>query len=65
MQVDGHNILSNFDLTNVHLHGLDIKVHMFDPIDTRNPAAPHIKSDPGECYCYQFNIPENHPAGMY
>lgn len=31
MKVDTPNIPKNFDSTNLHLHGLDIEVHMFDP----------------------------------
>ncbi|GAX25200.1 hypothetical protein FisN_5Lh281 [Fistulifera solaris] len=65
MTVDFPNIPSHFDATNLHLHGLDIEVHMFDPVNTHNPDAPHIAIHPGECYCYRFTIPEHHPAGMY
>ena len=65
MKLDHPNIPKHFSSTNLHLHGLDIEVHMFDPINTHDPKAPHIVVDPGECYCYQFNIPEHHPTGMY
>jgi FtsP/CotA-like multicopper oxidase with cupredoxin domain len=65
MKVDHANMPKNFDVTNLHLHGLDIEVHMFDPVNTHDPKAPHIAVQPGECYCYQFNIPKHHPPGMY
>jgi FtsP/CotA-like multicopper oxidase with cupredoxin domain len=65
MEVDVHNIPKRFDSTNLHLHGLDIAVHMFDPVGTHDPDAPHIVVDPGQCYCYRFDIPPHHPAGMY
>jgi len=65
MIVDEPNIPHAFDSTNLHLHGLDVEVHMFDPVGTRNPLAPHISIDPGECYCYRFNVPHDHPGGMY
>jgi FtsP/CotA-like multicopper oxidase with cupredoxin domain len=65
MEVDNFNIPGNFDSTNLHLHGLDVEVHMFDPVGTQDPDAPHVKVNPGECYCYKFNIPEHHPSGMY
>lgn len=65
MIVDHPNIPGHFDSTNLHVHGLDVEVHMFDPVGTHNPDAPHIKINPGECYCYKFNIPEHHPSGMY
>lgn len=62
MEVDHPNMPANFDSTNLHLHGLDVEVHMFDPVGTHNPDAPHIKIDPGECYCYKFKVPEHHPG---
>jgi suppressor of ftsI len=51
MKVDVPNIPHNFDSTNLHHHGLNIEVHMFDPVGTHNPEAPHIVVGPGECYC--------------
>ncbi|CAB9517969.1 Multicopper oxidase mco [Seminavis robusta] len=65
MKVDHPNIPHNFDATNLHLHGLDVEVHMFDPVNTHNPDAPHISIEPGQCYCYRFNVPHHHPGGMY
>eukprot|EP00957_Ditylum_brightwellii_P013114 990986-Ditylum_brightwellii.AAC.1 len=65
MKVDHPNIAGNFDATNLHLHGLDIEVHMFDPVGTHNPDAKHVVINPGDCYCYRFNIPDHHPPGMY
>ena len=65
LQVDTPNIPSHFDSTNLHVHGLDVEVHMFDPVGTHDPEAPHIALDPGECYCYRFQIPEHHPWGQY
>jgi len=60
--VDTPNMPKNFDATNLHLHGLDVEVHMFDPVNTHNPDAPHIAIQPGQCYCYKFNVP-HHPSG--
>jgi len=65
MDVDIPNIPNNFDSTNLHLHGLDVEVHMFDPVGTHNPEASHVAIHPGECYCYRFKIPNDHPDGMY
>lgn len=65
MIVDDANIPHAFDSTNLHLHGLDVEVHMFDPVGTRDPYAPHIAVEPGQCYCYRFNVPEDHPGGLY
>jgi len=65
MIVDGANLPHDFDATNLHLHGLDVEVHMFDPVGTTDPHAPHIAVQPGECYCYKFHVPADHPGGMY
>ena len=65
MKVDWANVPHNFDATNLHLHGLDIEVHMFDPVGTHKPDAPHIVIEPGQCYCYRFNVPKHQPGGMY
>jgi len=42
-----------------------VQVHMFDPVDTHDPTAPHINIPPGQCYCYKLDIPSDHPVGMY
>ena len=65
MKVDVPNLPHGFDHTNLHLHGLDVAVHMFDPVGTHDPEAPHVDIGPGECYCYKFHIPNHHPTGMY
>ena len=65
MTVDTANMPGKFDSTNLHLHGLEVDVHLFDPIGTRDPQAPEIVVAPGHCYCYQFHIPDYHPPGLY
>jgi len=65
MAVDASNMPGDFDATNLHLHGLDVEVHMFDPVNTHDPDAPHVRVKPGQCYCYRFAVPEHHPSGMY
>lgn len=65
MKIDHPNIPHNFDSTNLHLHGLDIEVHMFHPVATHRPDAPHIVVEPSQCYCYKFNVPIHHPGGLY
>jgi len=65
MDVDVHNIPGQWDVTNLHLHGLDVEVHMFDPVNTHNPEADHVRVRPGQCYCYKFQLPTHHPVGMY
>jgi len=65
MDVDVHNLPGQWDVTNLHLHGLDVEVHMFDPVNTHNPEADHVRVRPGQCYCYKFQLPAHHPVGMY
>ena len=65
LKVDEPNIPHAFQATNLHLHGLDIDVHMFDPVGTHDPKAPHIAVYPGQCYCYRFTVPDHQPGGMY
>ena len=55
----------SFDVLNLHLHGMKIKPHLFEPVGTSNPKAPLIAVEPGECYCYQFYISSDHPVGNY
>jgi suppressor of ftsI len=65
MTVDLPNLPKHFDATNLHLHGLDVQVHMFDPVGTHFDKAPHIVIQPGQCYCYKFQLADHHPTGLY
>jgi FtsP/CotA-like multicopper oxidase with cupredoxin domain len=67
-----HNVPHMLNTTNLHLHGLDIMPHLFEPLGTSNPLSRMIAiepgktaMEPGETYDYSFKIPENHPPGMY
>ena len=60
-----HNVPHAFGSTNLHLHGLDIRPHLFEPLGTSNPAAPMIAIRPGDQKDYVFEIPKNHPPGLY
>lgn len=51
--------------TNLHLHGLDIMPHLFQPVGTSDPLAPMIAIDPGASYSFEFQIPKDHPPGLY
>ncbi len=53
------------DTTNLHLHGLDIMPHLFEPVGTSNPLAPMIAIRPGEHKDYEFLIPKDQPPGLY
>ena len=59
-----HNVPHGFDATNLHVHGLDVIPHIFEPIGTSDPMAPQIVVGPGETKDYVFEIPPDHPPGF-
>lgn len=62
---------STYDDTNVHFHGLEMVPHLFHPQGTDDPEAywitikPASEDESQRCYCYVFNIPDDHPQGTY
>jgi len=63
--VDTVNVPKNFNWTNLHVHGLEVIPHLFDPQGTSNPKADYITIKPGEQYLYKFDLPEDHPTGTF
>lgn len=62
---DGNmDVPHNFANTNLHLHGLDIAPHIFEPLGTLDPTAPMIAIGPGEYKDYPFVIPEDQSPGL-
>jgi suppressor of ftsI len=59
-----HNVPHMFNSTNMHLHGLDIAPHLFEPLGTGNPLAKMISIDPGHEYDYHFQVPDDQPPGL-
>jgi len=59
-----HNIPHNLGSTNLHLHGMDIIPHLFEPVGTSDPKAEMIEIKPGETKQYVFQIPPDHPPGF-
>ena len=59
-----HNVPHMFDSTNLHLHGLDVIPHLFEPVGTGNPLAKMIDVMPGKSYDYEFKIPADQPPGL-
>lgn len=53
-----HNIPHNFNITNLHTHGLHV-----DP--TGNSDNVFIRLGQGEHFDYRIRIPEDHPAGTF
>jgi suppressor of ftsI len=59
-----HNVPHMFDSTNLHLHGLDVIPHLFEPVGTSNPLSKMIDIMPGQSYDYEFKIPDDQPPGL-
>lgn len=59
------------DFTNLHLHGVQVYPHLFYPEGTGDPSAPWIETIPASvneshtCFCYVFEIPDDHPKGTF
>lgn len=63
---DNHNIPHRLSTTNLHLHGLDIVPHLFEPVGTSDPKAAMIAVAPeGSTYDYTFELPDDHPCGLF
>ena len=60
-----HNVPHALDATNLHLHGLDIAPHLFEPPGTANPLAKMVHIGPGASFEYLFQLPADHPPGLY
>ena len=63
--VDEVNIPKNYNWTNLHLHGLQITPHLFEPEGTLEKTADYITIKPGEEKTYTFTLAEDHPCGTY
>lgn len=59
------NIPHDLNTTNLHLHGVQVVPHLFDPVGTVDPNAELIGIQPGQEYRYHFDVPEDQPAGFY
>ncbi|WP_437935048.1 multicopper oxidase family protein [Sorangium sp. So ce341] len=60
-----HNVPHDLNTTNLHLHGLDVIPHLFQPLGTSDPHSDMIAIAPGQTYTYLFDIPSDHPSGFY
>ena len=59
------NVPHDLNSTNLHVHGLDVAPHLFQPQGTADPKAPMIHVMPGETFDYKFELPTDHPPGLY
>jgi suppressor of ftsI len=60
-----HNVPHMLDTTNLHLHGLEIVPHLFEPVGTSDATAQMIAIRPGEQKIYEFQIPDDQPPGLF
>lgn len=60
-----HNVPHGLDITNLHVHGLDVAPHLFEPLGTTNPLAAMIHLRRGQSMDYAFALPADHPPGLY
>ncbi|MTH97018.1 multicopper oxidase family protein [Roseibium sp. RKSG952] len=63
--IDHVNIPKNYDFTNLHVHGLQVTPHLFQPEGTLDPSADYITIKPGEDYTYTFTLADDHPTGTF
>ncbi len=63
--IDPLNNPHSFNTTNLHVHGLQVIPHLFQPPGTGDPSAPLIAVRSGGSYSYEFKLPEDHPSGLY
>lgn len=59
-----HNVPHALDSMNLHLHGLDVAPHLFEPQGTTNPTAQMVRIGPGTSHEYTYEIPADHPPGL-
>src|SRR5215469_9385493 len=63
--IDATNNPHSFNTTNLHVHGLQVIPHLFEPLGTLNPAAPYIRVASQQRYDYRFQLPSDQPSGLY
>jgi len=63
--IDPLNNPHAFNTTNLHVHGLQVIPHLFEPLGSVNPKAPLITVASGQSFSYEFRLPDDHPSGLY
>ncbi|HEY5258152.1 MAG TPA: multicopper oxidase family protein [Candidatus Baltobacteraceae bacterium] len=54
-----------FNTTNLHVHGLQVVPHLFEPVGTSDPSAMMVAVEPGGQFTYNFTVPIDQPSGLY
>ncbi len=47
------------------MHGLQVVPHLFDPVGTSDPTALMVAIHPGSTFQYTFQLPPDHPTGLF
>ena len=63
--IDPMNNPHLFNTANLHVHGLQVVPHIFDPVGTSDPTAMMVAIQPGSTYTYNFSVPNDQPPGLY
>jgi FtsP/CotA-like multicopper oxidase with cupredoxin domain len=63
--IDPMNNPHAFNTTNLHVHGVQVVPHLFQPVGTSDPSAMMIALNSGESLRYDFAVPADHPPGLY
>ena len=63
--IDALNNPHAFNTTNLHVHGLQVVPHLFQPVGSTDPAAPLITIGSKQSFQYEFKLPDDHPSGLY
>jgi suppressor of ftsI len=63
--IDATNNPHSFNTTNLHVHGLQVIPHLFEPLGTLDPLAPYVRVGSQQRYDYRFQLPSDQPSGLH
>ena len=63
--IDPMNNPHLFNTSNLHVHGVQVVPHIFDPVGTSDRTAMMVAIQPGTTYPYNFSVPADQPPGLY
>ncbi|HLW38211.1 MAG TPA: multicopper oxidase family protein, partial [Candidatus Eremiobacteraceae bacterium] len=63
--IDPMNNPHLYNTTNLHVHGVQVIPHIFEPVGTSDPTAMMVAIQPGTTYQYSFAVPPDQPTGLY
>jgi len=63
--IDPTNNPHLFNTTNLHVHGVQVVPHLFEPVGTHDPTASMVAIAAGQSKTYNFMVPPDQPSGLY